>query len=222
MRIPFSTEDFLRVMVEYNEAVWPMQIVLVALALGAIALAWRESGGRSRYVSVVLGFLWIWMGAVYHWAFFTGINSAAWVFGALFVVEGLLFVYEGTITKRFRVAFVSAGAAARALSAALFAYALVLYPILGRLLGHRYPRSPTFGLPCPTTIFTFAVLVVADSPVLKRLLVVPFLWSLIGFGAAIEFGFYEDVGLLVAGLTATTAIIVREMAGRQRKRDAQT
>lgn len=208
MNVPFSTEEFLGVLVEYNQAVWPMQIVLVALAVLIIALAWNGSGRRGNLVAGGLGLFWIWMGVVYHFAFFTEINKAAWGFGALFVVQGLLFLYEGAMAGRFSVGLEAGGT--RWLAAALFLYALVIYPLLGHLLGHRYPQSPTFGLPCPTTIFTFAVLLVARSPVPKRLLVIPLLWSVIGFGAALKFGIYQDVGLLIAGLTATTVILVRD------------
>jgi hypothetical protein len=50
---------------------------------------------------------------------------------------------------------------------------------------------------------------------LKRLFLIPLLWSIIGFGAAVKFGIYEDVGLLVAGLTAIGTIIVREWGSRR-------
>lgn len=41
---------------------------------------------------------------------------------------------------------------------ALIADALVLYPVWSAYSGHSYPETATFGLPCPTTIFTIGVL----------------------------------------------------------------
>ena len=38
MNIPFTTEEFMRVLVEYNDAVWPMQFVLVGLTAAIIAI----------------------------------------------------------------------------------------------------------------------------------------------------------------------------------------
>ncbi|WP_414541485.1 DUF6064 family protein [Nostoc sp. CCY0012] len=29
-----------------------------------------------------------------------------------------------------------------------------MYPLIGYALGRIFPTSPTFGVPCPTTIFT--------------------------------------------------------------------
>jgi hypothetical protein len=89
-------------------------------------------------------------------------------------------------------------------------YAMVLYPILGSLFGHVYPQSPTFGLPCPTTIFTFGLLLWTDLKVPKSVLVIPFVWSLIGFSAALSLGILEDTGLLVAGVVGLILLLLRD------------
>ena len=72
-----------------------------------------------------------------------------------------------------------------------------------------------FGLvPCPTTIFTFGMLLLAARP--KRLLLwLPLLWSAIGFFAAVKFGIYEDVGLLVAAIV-TAIVLLRDRPSAQR------
>ena len=86
-------------------------------------------------------------------------------------------------------------------------YALIVYPFLGYFLGHRYPYSPTFGLPCPTTIFTFGILLTANRKVPVLVLIIPVIWSVIGFFAAISFGILEDTGLLVSGILAAILIL---------------
>lgn len=54
---------------------------------------------------------------------------------------------------------------------ALLAYASIVYPLLGQLLGHGYPAMPMFGItPCPVTIFTFALCLLTTEPVPRRLL----------------------------------------------------
>ena len=93
--------------------------------------------------------------------------------------------------------------------AAFIVFALVAYPALGYMLGHRFPAAPTFGLPNPTTIFTFGVLLWAETAVPLRLVLIPALWSVIGFGAALTFGIAEDAGLLVAGVLGTALILLR-------------
>ena len=51
----------------------------------------------------------------------------------------------------------------------------------GRRDRHSYPGAPTFGItPCPVTLFTFGLLLLATTPVPWLLLVIPVAWSLVG------------------------------------------
>lgn len=84
----------------------------------------------------------------------------------------------------------------------------IVYPIMGQFLGHNYPNTPTFGLPCPTTIFTIGALLLANRPP-KYIAIIPLLWSAIGFSAAISLGVKEDVSLLISGLIGLNAIIIK-------------
>ena len=62
-----------------------------------------------------------------------------------------------------------------------------------------WTRAPVFGVaPCPTTIFTFAVLIVLRAPL--KLSLIPLLWAAIGTSAAVLLGVKEDFGLAAAGL----------------------
>jgi hypothetical protein len=80
--------------------------------------------------------------------------------------------------------------------------------MLGHLLGHQYPYSPTFGLPCPTTIFTFGILLFINKKISLLTIIIPLLWSIIGFGAALKLTIYEDYGLLIAGVLGSILLIV--------------
>lgn len=84
----------------------------------------------------------------------------------------------------------------------LLVYALVLYPLVGRVLGHTYPETPTFGLPCPLTIFTFGMLLLTDRRVPRWVLAIPTAWALIGSTAVFAFGIYQDLGLLASAVIA--------------------
>ncbi len=202
MRIPFSTEQFLGVFAAYNTTVWPIQFLLFALAVLAIGLVW-PSVPASRSVAGVLALLWLWMGAAYHLLFFTGINPAAYGFGIAFIVQAILFAYAGVFTAR---SLFGRPHGVRAwVGGALLLYALLLYPALGYALGHSYPASPTFGLPCPTTIFTFGMLLCTVRKVPWWLLVIPVLWALIGTMAALKLGILEDLGLPLAA--AVSAVL---------------
>lgn len=206
--LPFTTDQFLRVFEHYNTAVWPAQLVLEGAGLLAICLALQRKSNLSRIISFVLALLWIWMGSIYHLLFFSGINRAAVAFAVFFILQGLLFFRAGVVKNELRFQFRLDLYGIT--GSVLFAYALIVYPVLGYWFGHRYPASPTFGLPCPTTIFTFGMLLWTIRPVGLYLLLIPVVWSLVGFWAAISLGMTEDFGLLVAGAIGSLLIIVRD------------
>ncbi len=207
LRPPFSTEQFLGIFVVYNNAIWPVQIAAYALALAAIALTVKKTRITDPTVSLFLGLLWLWTGWVYHIAHFTAINKAAYGFGALFLLQGLLFLSSGVF--RGRLSFNCRPTGAVLVGATMILYAMLIYPLLGHLFGHAYPQSPTFGVtPCPLTIFTFGLLLWADGPVPPHLLAIPLLWSTIGFFAAVHLGIREDLLLLAAGVVGTVLIAV--------------
>jgi hypothetical protein len=203
--MPFSQAQFFDVFRLYNEAVWPIQWLLNLLAIVAAVLAIR--GRAFRLVCLILSMFWIWMGVAYHVLFFAKINPAAIVFGILFVAEGLIFLWLGVV--RTRIQFRLKHALRGAVGIAFVVYALLLYPALGYLLGRRYPATPTFGLPCPTTIFTFGMLLLATPSLPLRVLVIPAAWSILGFSAARSLSVTEDYGLLIAGIVATLLLTMR-------------
>ena len=211
MRLPFTPEAFFDVFERYNEAVWPAQVALALLALVAVGLAVRGEGvARARGVAGVLALLWLWMGVVYHLAFFRAINPAAVAFGVAFVAQAALLVWYGVL--RARLAFRPRLDARGVSGGLLLAYALVGYPLLGAALGHGYPASPTFGLPCPTTIFTLGLLLWAAPPAPWPVLVIPLGWAIVGTSAAVQLGVREDFGLGVAAL----AVVVLTVTARLR------
>jgi len=207
MRIPFTVSEFFDIFVRYNHAVWPMQIVLVALAALSVALAYTRWRQRSRFVCWVLGFFWIWTGAAYHFAHFAAINPAARLFGGLCIVQGVLFAWMGT--RGPRLLFDRPAGASGFIAWILIAYALVVYPVLNRVSGHAFLGSPTFGAPCPTAIFTFGLLWLARPPMPRYVLVVPLIWSAVGGSAAFALGVRQDLGLVVAGLSGLCLLFVR-------------
>lgn len=143
---------------------------------------------------------------IYHLLFFSTINKAAYAFGFAFIIQALLFAWYGIIRKK--LFFEMHWNRYNITGWILIVFALMVYPIIGYALGHRYPVAPTFGLPCPTTIFTFGMLLLLNRKCPGILLIIPLLWSIIGVGAAIAMGVYEDVGLLVSGLSAVTLILM--------------
>jgi hypothetical protein len=205
MQLPFTTEQFLQVFRQYNEGVWPAQILLNTFAVIAIVLAFQKKAYSGKIISYILAFFWYWTGLIYHAFFFSSINPAAYVFGGACVLQGGLFHWIGGFKNRmeYRARFDVQGST----GAILMLYALVIYPLLGYWAGHGYPHSPTFGAPCPTTIFTFGLLLWTVGKLPRYLLIIPALWSLVGFSAAVTLGIKEDIGLVVAGILGVSLLI---------------
>ncbi|HET7563810.1 MAG TPA: DUF6064 family protein [Gemmatimonadaceae bacterium] len=149
MHFPFTREQFFDVFKQYNEAVWPAQWLLVALAVAALLLAVRGTARSGRIIAAILALLWLWMG--------------------------------------------------------------IVYPLLGAVQGHRYPAAPTFGLPCPTTLFTLGLLMWAAPRTPRLVLVIPILWAVVGTSAAVQLGVWEDAGLAVA---AVLTVVLEYISGR--------
>jgi len=206
--IPFTVDQFLNVFEQYNVAVWPAQVFLSTIGMFAISLVLSRKSDLSRIVSLILSLFWIWMGIVYHLWFFSAINKVAIVFAAFFVLQGILFFIAGVLNQQLTFCFSSN--LYGIVGSVFLVYALIFYPAFGYWLGHRYPAAPTFGLPCPTTIFTFGILLWTIRRVPLYILAIPLAWSFIGVWAAISLGMIEDFGLLVAGLLGSMLIIFRD------------
>lgn len=205
--LPFTTAQFFALFATYNTAIWPAQ--LVAYALGIVALVSAPRGGTwpARIVAAVLAAMWLWTGVAYHLLHFTAINPAAWLFGAAFLVQGTAFLAVAARGRGLAFAL-GGGGSRRVFGLVLIAYAAVLYPLLGRVAGHPWAEIPAFGVtPCPMTIFTFGMLLLAFAPVPWWLLVIPALWAVVGGSAAVLLAVPQDWVLLVGGLAATTFLV---------------
>ncbi len=214
MNPPFTVEQFLEIFKNYNQKVFPVQFVLYLLGVLAIYMIRSGAPTTDKMISLILTVLWLWMGIVYHFIFFSTINQAAYLFGSLVILQGVLFLVVGVY--RQKLLFKLQSNIYGIVGVILILFSLIVYPVIGYLLGHRYPWSPTFGLPCPTTIFTFGLLLMNSKKTPLGILIVPFVWSIIGFMAAIEFGIVEDTLLLLAGLAGTFLLVYRNRSLKRR------
>lgn len=204
MALPFTIDQFFGVFAAYNDAVWPAQLFLLGLAGLALVLVAFPRTWSGRAVSSILAFLWAWLALAYHLAFFASINPLAYLFAALSAAGALLFVWQGVARPNLR--FQLARSARVAVGVALVVFALFIYPAWSVYSGHGYPAMPTFGLPCPTTLFTMGLLTFLVPPYPRSTLVVPVLWCLVGAQAAFVLGVWPDLGLLVAAAVGAVLI----------------
>jgi hypothetical protein len=198
MNLPFTQQQFFEVFSRYNEAVMPLQIGLFLLGLSAFGAMVMRRRDSDRVVSAILAGLWIWMGVVYHLIYFREVNPAATLFGVMFLGGAAVFAWAGVV--RGRLVFDCESRTRRIAGYSLIVYALLVYPLLSIVLGREFSEMPTFGLPCPTTVFTIGMLAFLSAPFPRYIFAIPIAWTLIGSQGALLLGVYEDLGLLVAGL----------------------
>ena len=203
MNLPFTQDQFFDVFAAYNRSLWPLALALWGYALVAAVLLAR-GGGRQRFGVVMLAVQWAWAGVAYHAVFFTAINPAAGIFAMLFVIEGALLVWCGVIRDQLR--FSATGSRRHVAAWTLIIYAL-LYPLLTLAEGHVFPRGPTFGVPCPTTLLTIGWLFAADPPWPKVVALIPIGWAFVGGSAAGLLGVRADSMLWVAGVALAASVL---------------
>ena len=210
MQLPFTKEQFFDLFAAYNEALWPALIALWIASVVVSLLLLSSRRPPDRWISALLAAHWAWSGLAYHAAFFTRINPAAWMFAMLFLVQAALFFWVGIVQRRLSFAPWRNGWAPVAW---LFvAYSLV-YPAINAVQHLSVSRIPTFGVPCPTTIFTAGVLMLA-APRSWRLSIVPVIWSLIGGSAAFLLDVRADYALPIAGIALAIFSMQRSSEAR--------
>jgi hypothetical protein len=205
MPLPFTTEQFFDLFAAYNAAVWPAlaSLWLASAVVCILLLSTRRPPDRA--ISALLAAHWLWSGLAYHGVFFTRINPAAWAFAALFLLQAA-FLFQAGVVQR-RLAFARWRSAWSVTAWLLVAYSLA-YPAINAVQHHSVWRIPAFGVPCPTTIFTAGLLMLAAPPS-WRLSIIPIMWSVIGGSAAFLLGVRADYVLPIAGLALAVRSIQR-------------
>jgi hypothetical protein len=201
--LPFTPAQFFSVLADYNRAFWPVVVASWLATIVALTMVWRQPERWSPMLSLFLSALWLWNAVAYHALLFTRINPAAWLFSALFAVQAVLFLRAGL---RRTPMYFSSSAARQGVGVALAVYSLA-YPFLTIALGHEYPATPTFGLPCPTVILTIGLLLTARGGTPASLAAIPIVWGFIGGSAAVLLQVPTDYGLLAAGVLLLGVVV---------------
>lgn len=212
--LPFTHDQFLAVFGSYNSAVFPVQVIAYLLGLCMIALLFRAGPNTSRLASAGLALMWLWTGVAYQIIFFATINQIAIVFGLAFVLQAGALFYFGVVRNELNFALPQAPLGW--LGLALVAYSAIFYPLIGLWVGQAYPEMPVFGItPCPVVIFTFGLLLMTTSRVPAWVLVLPFLWSLIGGSAAVLLAVPQDWVLMASGVVVVPLIVLRDRGSKR-------
>ena len=205
MKTPFTTEQFFSVFEKYNHTIFSVQIFLFLLVVFALIVIGSKIKQKDKFVTGILGVLWLWVGIGYHIAFFSGINNVAYGFGLLFILQGLFLLWEGVVLYNLKFVFKQS---IQAFFGYFFIlYGLIVYPVVGYLIEPNLSRTISIGLPSPTIILTFGFLLLCDKKFSKYLLIIPSLWAIFGISGAIKLGVYQDSMMLIAAIIADVLIL---------------
>ena len=209
------TEDFFRILQGYNETFWPLMILTFLLGIVVIYLAARKYGSSDRIISAILSFLWLWSGLVFFILYYGPLDAeflgllipGVWYFGGvLFLLEGVLFLILGVMKSS--LSFQPGNDWHLAIGAVMVVYAMIIYPLIGFFTGYHYPRYPVFGIaPCPLTIFSLGLFQWADRKLPIVIVVIPFVWGLMGIMPVLALNIWADVGEVLSAVIGLPFIL---------------
>lgn len=208
--VPFTLQQFLEMIEHYNATFGPIRVVAVVLGISTIVLGAVGEKYSSRISAGILAFYWIWVGIFFNGLFFSRLYALAIAFAALFLIQGLLFVYAGIIRNSLSFSFKPT--AYGVVGAIFIFYGIAGYPLIEYMLLRGGQRLLSFGItPCPTTVFTLGMLLWSKGKMPKYVLIIPFVYSVSGI-IPILLGITEDIGLVVSGIIAPILILYRDRA----------
>jgi len=209
----FSPRTYHRLFELYNRAIFPAQAL--ALGLGLWILFWpRRAGGPRRAVPAILAACWIFVAVAFLALRYARINFAAVYFAWAFGLEAALLGAIG-VARRGLAFDWPTGAVART-GMTMFAFALLIEPLAGPLLGRGWRQVEIFGVaPDPTAVATLGVLLAASGPGRGVLMIIPVLWCLTtgAFLAAMD---APDAWVAPAAAALAVSLAVRQAWTRRR------
>jgi hypothetical protein len=200
--------QFLATFGRANAAVWPMQIVWYLAAVAMVGLALWPVRRSSQLICAFAAAYFAWIGIAYFAWQMPGMHFSSW-WAAVFTLQAVLLVIAGVL--RSDLAIRPRKNLSSGLGAVFIAYALIGYPLVGLAGGHGLRTLPVLGVsPCVTIVFFFGLLLWAQPPAPKYVLLVPLAWALGAAPPDLARGVAADYGMLVAALITVGLIIWRD------------
>jgi hypothetical protein len=212
----FSPQTYYRLFELYNAAIWPAQIVAIALGFAVLLLGRRPGASRGRWIAAILAGCWLWVAIAFHANRYATINWAAVDFAWGFGFEAALLLWTGVVRGRL-VFGPGEGPIGRA-AVGIFLFALVAQPFLGPLCGRPWRQVEIFGVaPDPTAVATLGLLLLAAGRVRWELLAVPAIWCAITGATLLAM---KAPDFWVTPLSAALAVSLAVGKARMRRRAA--
>lgn len=206
--LAFSPEVYFSLIAGYNRDIWPAQLIAFVLGLIVLAAVLRHFPKSDRIAAAILAIFWIWVGYVFHWQTFSGINFVAPVLAVLFLLQGLLLLWSGGI--RGNVSFQFESGIVGWIALILILGGLVFHTLASVAVGHAWPGLAVFGTsPNPTLVFTLGVLLLGRPRVPWHLMMLPVLWGAVVSVGSWFLGIWDALPVALATAAAVVLTFVR-------------
>lgn len=195
----FAPRTYYRLFALYNEAVWPAHLVTVALGIVCIVLARRGTDSATRATLAILAALWLWIAWAFHAERFASINWAATYYAYAFVLQAALLLWFALVRAQ-----TATPPAPSPIPLGLAAFAIVLHPGIGPLIGRDWHQAEVFGLaPDPTAVATIGLLAARSRPS-WLLVIIPTMWCAV---TGLTLWAMEAPDALVTPIAGTLALL---------------
>jgi hypothetical protein len=198
-----DAEVFFNNVSAYNVSIFPMQIITLVIAVILTCLLFvRPSTIVNKLIKIYLSFTFVWFALMFP---FEGVLKIG--FGLIHILIAILFFID-IFTAKIEFKFPETSGK-RCFMLFLIFSAFALYPLIEYMSGYLYPKILLFGVaPCPTTIFSLALLIGAVPKVGKIifiLLIFPAIFS--GLSTPTMLGLWVDLLLLFTGVYGLIILI---------------
>jgi hypothetical protein len=207
--IMINAEKWWGIIGTYGKNIFPLQIVTVIAAVIIVWLVLKKPGDRANIlIKAFFSICFAWIGCVFfliHGKDFPGIQS--YIQAGLFITIAILFAVD---LFRKRINFQMPMKGWRSGVTVTLLFTVLVYPLVGLLAGHYFPRMIIVGThPCPTAAFALVLLAAALPRTNKLLYVLLLIWA-IPFPLFIQipkFGVYEDSIMFLCGVYALFMLV---------------
>ncbi|MGB7532059.1 MAG: DUF6064 family protein [Halobacteriota archaeon] len=191
----------------YNNAIFPMQIVTLIVAIILTCLLFAKPGVKiNNLMKAYLAFTYAWIGVMFAIISVPPSLSPQFpILGIILIVIALLFAMDIFAGK---TEFKLPDRGQRYFTLFLIGCAFILYPLIGWIIHHHSLMTMLLGVfPCPTTIFSIALLAGAIPKVDKKVFVLLLCVALSSGIFGPMMGIYVDFLLLVPGVYGLVMLV---------------
>ena len=207
----FSPRVYYRLFELNNEALWPLQLLIAALAVAILYIVTVRVRAGERFLPIGLGVIWLWVGWSFLWERYATINWAIVYVVPFFVLEALLLIGIGLSGRGLTRP--TSHMIVRVSLYGMLLFSLFGYPLIAPFMGRDWAAAEIFGIaPDPTAVATLVMLALGQGRMRAIAMIIPAAWCAI---TGVTLWTMEAGEFFVAPLCAFTVIslaIIRRLS----------